>query len=260
LLLGCSSMPPATNGAAGNAGSDASAADSGAAGDAGDAYNGSAGHSGRDAGAADSGTAGRAGSDAGASADSGVVTDPCATNNGGCGDEAFWMCTSKAGAIPTCTNRCSSANVCTKDYVCEELTPGATCRGQFIDWPPMYSAAAFTVNGNGTVTDSRSGLVWQQTIAEDMYYFSTAKTLCAGLTLAGTGWRVPTKAELESIVDRTRYDPAIDPTAFPDTPSDNFWSSSPHPGLAGYGYYVNFVIGFTDRLDTVAMARVRCVR
>lgn len=260
LLLGCSTTPHVTNGAAGHAGADAGAADSSTGGHVGGgadaAYSGTAGRGGT---AADSGTAGRAGRDANA-ADSSTVNDPCATNNGGCGDSTFWTCKSNTGAAPTCTSRCSAPNACTANYVCKELTPGETCRGQFADWPPAYSASAFTVNGNGTVTDSRSGLVWQQAIDGETYFFPEAKTVCAGLSLDGTGWRVPTKAELESIVDRGRYNPAIDPTAFPGTPSASFWSSSPHPALPGAAYYVSFTGGNTDRADTFVEGHVRCVR
>ena len=43
----------------------------------------------------------------------------------------------------------------------------------------------------------------------------------------GDGWRMPTVHELLSIVDRTRYDPAIDTHRFPDTRSDLYWTSTP---------------------------------
>jgi len=40
-------------------------------------------------------------------------------------------------------------------------------------------------------------------------------------------WRMPGNAELHSIVDYSRYSPAVDTTYFPNTVSDSYWSSSP---------------------------------
>jgi hypothetical protein len=46
-----------------------------------------------------------------------------------------------------------------------------------------------------------------------------------------------TQANVQSIADRTRVNPAIDPSAFPNTPSDWFWSASPYVGASGYAWY-----------------------
>jgi hypothetical protein len=152
------------------------------------------------------------------------------------------------------------------DYPCQDLVQGYTCRGQFEDWPPKYSAAAFTVNGDGTVTDSRSGLRWQQIVDTSDGTTATtqtqagAKAYCSGLSLAGTGWRLPTKAELESIVDDTRALPAIDPIAFPNAPVNFFWSASPVVGSAGSSWCVYFRDGGSSSNVTNVTYRVRCVR
>jgi hypothetical protein len=179
------------------------------------------------------------------------------------------------GTAPSCggINECAGATVCTVDYPCQDLTPFYTCQGQFADWSPTYSASAFTVNSDGTVKDSRSGLVWQRTlpatytgcsgrlsVGGDTCSLAEAKAYCAGLAPAGTGWRLPTKAELESIVDDSRYNPAIDPTAFPGTPSDYFWSSSPYVGSAGFAWGVLFDFGFSNYSGPTSTYRVRCVR
>jgi hypothetical protein len=45
---------------------------------------------------------------------------------------------------------------------------------------------------------------------------------CAALSLAGGGFRLPSIAELLTLVDPTRSQPAIDPIAFPGTAGDFF--------------------------------------
>lgn len=50
---------------------------------------------------------------------------------------------------------------------------------------------------------------------------------CATLTLADADDRhLPTRIELTSLVGTGRSAPAIDTTAFPDTPSQFFWTST----------------------------------
>lgn len=75
-----------------------------------------------------------------------------------------------------------------------------------------------------------------------------------------TGWRVPTKIELESIVDETKYSPAIDEFFFPETPNHAFWTSTLFTGLADNAYYVGFATGLSSFGETKFKADVRCVR
>lgn len=64
---------------------------------------------------------------------------------------------------------------------------------------------SYTDNGNGTVTDQVTGLVWQ-TVVSGSATFATAPAYCSGLMLpapAGFTWQVPTRIQLLSIVDYT---------------------------------------------------------
>jgi len=185
------------------------------------------------------------------------------------GDGYSCTCTTgyaaSAGSSPTCVDvdACSGSPVCTADYPCQDLTAPATnytCRGQYADWAPSDAPSTFTVNANGTVSDSRSGLEWQQTVDASTYSWMGAKTHCADLPLAGGGWRLPTMAELESIVDFGRVNPAIDPTAFPSAPAALFWSSSAAVGGSGYAWNVSFIGGHSEDRDPSLTYRVRCVR
>jgi hypothetical protein len=105
-----------------------------------------------------------------------------------------------------------------------------------------WAAAPFTVNANGTVTDSSTSLVWDQcpiglsstTTACDtgtaltfnwpaaLNQAVTANAANAGAGYKGfTDWRLPNVNELQSIVKIDSYSagtPAIDSAAFPHTP------------------------------------------
>jgi hypothetical protein len=120
-------------------------------------------------------------------------------------------------------------------------------------------AGRYTI-ANGTVYDTKTKLTWQQTVPSSTYTWANAKTYCSGLSLAGTGWRLPTAKELQTIVDESRTSPSIDTTAFPSTPSSNFWSSSPLAGSSSYAWYVNFYVGYADSIDVSYTYVVRCVR
>ncbi|MDQ1333920.1 MAG: hypothetical protein QG552_870, partial [Thermodesulfobacteriota bacterium] len=70
----------------------------------------------------------------------------------------------------------------------------------------------FVDKGNGTVTDTSTGLMWQQDTARDdqgnydTMTWEEALAYCEGRTLGGhTDWRLPTIKELRSLVDYTRY-------------------------------------------------------
>jgi Protein of unknown function (DUF1566) len=63
----------------------------------------------------------------------------------------------------------------------------------------------YTDNGDGTVSDHVTGLVWQKAVTASAT-FAAAPAYCAGLTLpapTGTTWQVPTRIQLLSIVDYT---------------------------------------------------------
>ena len=58
--------------------------------------------------------------------------------------------------------------------------------------------------------------MWQQETPIDTYTWQEALTHCNDLTLAGySDWRLPTRNELQSLVDYSQYYPAIDTDLFP---------------------------------------------
>jgi len=227
----------------------------------------------------DSGTSGTGGT---GGTDGGMVSDPCDVDHGGC--DALVTCdwdgtTRSCGDCPwgyedvngdatACKDvgACSEALVvCPAQYPCQYLDAAAvdyTCRGQYADWTPSDSPDTFVVSADGdTVSDTRNGLEWQR-IPNPLYYkYSDAEDYCAKLVLAGTGWRLPTKAELESLVDYGQYDPAIDQTMFLDTPSNaGFWTSSPRRDGADTVWSVESSSGGSDGIPKSSPNPLRCVR
>ncbi len=136
--------------------------------------------------------------------------------------------------------------------------------------------APFTDNGNGTVTDSATGLIWQKCSAGlgttvgncstgsiSSYTWSIAISYCEGLTLGGrSDWRLPNINELRSIIDYTKSsNPTIDSPAFPNTLSVYYWSSSTSSvGDTNGAWYVDFGKGDVGgRIKTNFSYYVRCV-
>jgi len=130
--------------------------------------------------------------------------------------------------------------------------------------------APYTDNGNGTMTDSATGLIWQKCSngqnatscsgSASTLTWSNAITYCNGLTLAGRTWRLPNVNELRTIVDYTKSsEPPIDTTAFPSTQSGGYWSSSTYAQNTSYAWYVVFVGGYVGSESRTVTKYVRCV-
>jgi hypothetical protein len=119
-----------------------------------------------------------------------------------------------------------------------------------------------TTSFAGVVIDSITSLQWQQAVDENSYTFADASTYCAGLTLTGGGWRLPSRIEVLSLVDYTSPNPYIDTNAFPDTPAEIFWTSSAFAGDPTFAWHVNFKFGngFADKSEKTLTHRTRCIR
>jgi hypothetical protein len=121
---------------------------------------------------------------------------------------------------------------------------------------------SYTSNGDGTVTDGVTGLMWQQSVPATLLSWSDAVASCQSLTLAGhADWRLPSLIELVSIVDPSIFSPSINAAAFPSTPRDAaFWSSTSSPSAPGNAFSVFFVFGNAISSAQSTLNHTRCVR
>jgi hypothetical protein len=186
--------------------------------------------------------------------------------------------TGKGGA--TGTGGASSTGGATGTGGATTTDGGAACSYQppsefiYARWPmpnPASSGlpnpASYTDNGDGTVTDNVTNLVWQKAVTPSQAYsWCNAINYCATLALAGRSWRLPTRIELLSLVDFTRTGPAINTTSFPSVPGGKYhWTSSPWvvsqiATKPQYSWIVNFSEGLTSNAgDRTAAEYARCV-
>ncbi|MBN2825348.1 MAG: DUF1566 domain-containing protein [Campylobacterales bacterium] len=123
--------------------------------------------------------------------------------------------------------------------------------------------ADFTKSGN-IVTDSITGLQWSDISMSHLPAWAGAIEYCEELTLDGyDDWRLPNKNELLSIVDYSRYEPAIS-KAFKITAyhiTQHYWTSTSRVHNTSSAWVIRFRSGTVHSLKKINNAGyVRCVR
>jgi hypothetical protein len=103
---------------------------------------------------------------------------------------------------------------------------------RYVRGNPAYGKNAFRDNGDGTITDRATGLMWQKADSGKGLNWEQALAYAAGLKLAGkSDWRLPNAKELHSLTDYSRI-PASDPlfqlTRLSDGDYPFYWSSTTH--------------------------------
>jgi hypothetical protein len=144
---------------------------------------------------------------------------------------------------------------------------------------------SFTDNGNQTITDNNTGLLWQKCMAGRVnnatcdypgnlvpylfnWYQATGtldptynppgqyRNICGEL---GSGWRLPTNLELMSIMDYSLQSPAIQATYFPNT-VNCLWTSLPAVTEENESWTVELNGGINFTSIDYNPCGVRCVR
>ncbi|NNF98117.1 MAG: DUF1566 domain-containing protein, partial [Desulfobacteraceae bacterium] len=116
-------------------------------------------------------------------------------------------------------------------------------------------------NGDGTVTDTQTGLMWQQAEAGEMTW-EEALAYCEALVLAGhEDWRLPNRNELQSIVDHEEFDPAIDTVFFPGATWTGYWTSTTVARIPDNAWFVPlYEGGVGNARGKLGSENVRAVR
>ncbi len=101
----------------------------------------------------------------------------------------------------------------------------------------------FTDNGDDTVTDNLTGLMWAKNANLPMTHITWQEALdyANNLTFKGyDNWRLPTVKELLSLIDYSTYDPAL-PTGHPfiNVQSYYYWSSTTRATGSDYAWIVH---------------------
>ena len=169
------------------------------------------------------------------------------------------------GTGPSFVNICTGLTKCynnEKEIKCPKQ--GKDFYGQDVNYAKLGKCVPrkFSVNksieNEPLVIDEVTGLEWSQGFFEIGNY-AEASDYCKNLNYGGhNDWRAPTVKELFSIIDWSRYDPAIDTDYFPKTPSANFIALSADDR---YMWIVNFSNGATRTTSNLSgKIYLRCVR
>jgi len=140
-----------------------------------------------------------------------------------------------------------------------------SCEGTGQDGAYTINPMSFTDNGDGTVTDNNTGLMWQKeddgnnynwyqaSGTYDAFSNPSSQDVCGSLNLGEhSDWRLPTKKELMSIVDYgiPFPGPTINATYFPNTKSSVYWPSPTaayDPDFAWVVVFYNGYVAYSNR-------------
>ena len=125
----------------------------------------------------------------------------------------------------------------------------------------------FTDNGDGTVTDNKTGLVWlRDARAVGCLTWQEAMGACAALASGQHGltdgsqagdWRLPDIDELCSLIDRSQFDPALtEGHPFSGVQPNYYWSSTSYVGNPSSAWLVDL---FSGCVGAIAESDMYCV-
>ena len=134
-----------------------------------------------------------------------------------------------------------------------------TCQPESI--PASTPNSQLQDNGDGTITDTKTGLIWKRCLegqsgsdcaSGSAEAFTWQQALQRAQTVNSSGgfagfsdWRLPTIKELSSLVEHQCVDPAINLTRFPNASNHFLWSSSAVAGLTYSAWNFYFYDGYT---------------
>jgi hypothetical protein len=127
-----------------------------------------------------------------------------------------------------------------------------------------WTAPRLIDNGDGTVTDNFSGLMWTQD-ADPAKGGREWEQALAGAAACKEGgyadWRLPNRRELESLMDLGRFNPALPADhPFNGVQSSYYWTSTTPANNEDHAWIIHFYIGFVSHDDKAGTHHVWYVR
>ncbi len=152
----------------------------------------------------------------------------------------------------------------------------ATCGPAWAEWPIPAPASltgmpddpernlpnptSYDTSSPDIVVDNVTHLVWQRVISTDVFTYGQAASYCASLDLAGhTGWRLPSRIELISLIDWDRPRQGNIDSVFTDSSPGDVWACTPGPGNPLVAWHVDFSNGQVSLTQKTSALLVRCV-
>ena len=135
-------------------------------------------------------------------------------------------------------------------------------------------ARSYSDNGNGTIDDAMLNLMWQNDYSDNKGYatndavpdinHTNATSYCTAIDLAGhTDWRLPSRRELQSLVDYSKpYPGPVIADAFVSTTlnDDWYWTGTDYSADTTAAWFVFFYDGGVFTRTKSHTYYVRCVR
>lgn len=119
----------------------------------------------------------------------------------------------------------------------------------------------FTDNGNGTITDNVTNLIWQKLANTDTLTWEQALNYADTLSLNGNiDWRLPNIKELQSINDENLMSPSVNPAFFSNIGIKKYWSSTTLPNQTDKAWYLSTQFGITTYDLKTVKHNLICVR
>ncbi|MDK2744633.1 MAG: DUF1566 domain-containing protein [Nitrospira sp. BO4] len=108
----------------------------------------------------------------------------------------------------------------------------------------LPSTSRFTTAFPGAVLDKNTGLVWEQAPEATLRTWGSASSFCLNKNIGGTrGWRLPSVAELASLIDPSLSSPFIPSAVFTGVLPENYWSVTSSGVSPSDAWYVDLVFG-----------------
>lgn len=123
----------------------------------------------------------------------------------------------------------------------------------------VFNPQSFTNNGDETITDNITCLIWQKTDGGEMT-FENAIIYANNLSLGGSSdWRLPTGIELFGINNYDHINPALNTSFFTQTQAEYWWTSEVRADDASKVWVVNSGggIGAHPKTETVSAGGTR---